>query len=211
MEPVIYEVDGLTAIIRINRPDKLNALDESVIQGLRAALRRYDVGPERCAILCAEGDRAFSVGADIKNAPKEMWQGVPGVGVVTNKPIILGGGLELTKKYVIEQEQEPNEDFSALLDPKEKKKAEAADEDTSQPQAAPAIAFQISATPYESKTAEPKKNDVVPRLELTDIIVNQGKVQEAFQHNIPADSASGLRPSNLMSSTSSYVSSSHNQ
>ena len=35
-----------------------------------------------------EGDRAFSVGADIKNAPKEMWQGVPGVGVVTNKPII---------------------------------------------------------------------------------------------------------------------------
>ena len=88
MEPVIYEVDGLTAIIRINRPDKLNALDESVIQGLRAALRRYDAGPERCAILCAEGDRAFSVGADIKNAPKEMWQGVPGVGVVTNKPII---------------------------------------------------------------------------------------------------------------------------
>ena len=80
MEPVIYEVDGLTAIIRINRPDKLNALDESVIQGLRAALRRYDAGPERCAILCAEGDRAFSVGADIKNAPKEMWQGVPGVG-----------------------------------------------------------------------------------------------------------------------------------
>ena len=88
MEPVIYEVDGLTAIIRINRPDKLNALDESVIQGLRAALRRYDAGPERCAILCAEGDKAFSVGADIKNAPKEMWQGVPGVGVVTNKPII---------------------------------------------------------------------------------------------------------------------------
>ena len=88
MEPVIYEVDGHTAIIRINRPDKLNALDESVIQGLRAALRRYDAGPERCAILCAEGDRAFSVGADIKNAPKEMWQGVPGVGVVTNKPIV---------------------------------------------------------------------------------------------------------------------------
>ena len=71
MEPVTYEMDGLTAIIRINRPDKLNALDESVIQGLRAALRRYDAGPERCAILCAEGDRAFSVGADIKNAPKK--------------------------------------------------------------------------------------------------------------------------------------------
>ncbi|MEK9748730.1 MAG: enoyl-CoA hydratase-related protein [Pseudomonadales bacterium] len=88
MDPVTYEVDGLTAIIRINRPEKLNALDESVIQGLRAAFRRYDEGTERCAILCASGDRAFSVGADIKNAPKEMWQGVPGVGVKTDKPII---------------------------------------------------------------------------------------------------------------------------
>ena len=53
MDPVTYEVDGLTAIIRINRPEKLNALDESVIQGLRAAFRRYDEGSERCAILCA--------------------------------------------------------------------------------------------------------------------------------------------------------------
>ena len=59
MEPVTYEMDGLTAIIRINRSDKLNALDESVIQGLRAALRRYDAGPERCAILCAKGTELF--------------------------------------------------------------------------------------------------------------------------------------------------------
>lgn len=85
---VTYEVDGRTAIITINREDKLNALDEDVIQGLRSCLLHYDGGDERCAILAAKGDRAFSVGADIRNPPKEMWEGVPGVGVVTDKPII---------------------------------------------------------------------------------------------------------------------------
>jgi enoyl-CoA hydratase/carnithine racemase len=85
---VTYEVDGKVALITINRADKMNALNEGVIQGLRSAFRRYAAAEQRCAILAADGDRAFSVGADIKDPPKEMWQGVPGVGVVTNKPII---------------------------------------------------------------------------------------------------------------------------
>lgn len=85
---VTYEVDGKVALITINRADKMNALNEDVIQGLRSAFRRYATSEERCAILAAVGDRAFSVGADIKDPPKEMWQGVPGVGVVTNKPIV---------------------------------------------------------------------------------------------------------------------------
>lgn len=87
-ELVTYDVDGKVALIKINRSDKMNALNEDVIQGLRSALRRYDESDERCAVLYAEGDKAFSVGADIKDPPKEMWQGVPGVGVVTNKPIV---------------------------------------------------------------------------------------------------------------------------
>jgi enoyl-CoA hydratase len=85
---VTYEVDGKVALIRINRADKMNALNEDVIQGLRSAFQRYATSEQRCAILSAVGDRAFSVGADIKDPPKEMWQGVPGVGVVTNKPIV---------------------------------------------------------------------------------------------------------------------------
>jgi enoyl-CoA hydratase/carnithine racemase len=85
---VTYEVDGKVALIRINRADKMNALNEDVIQGLRSAFQRYATSMQRCAILAAVGDRAFSVGADIKDPPKEMWQGVPGVGVVTNKPIV---------------------------------------------------------------------------------------------------------------------------
>ena len=88
MDSVSYDVEGRTAIIRLNRPEKLNALDENLIQDLRLAWQRYAAGDERCAILCAAGERAFSVGADIKNPPKEMWQGVPGIGVPLNKPVI---------------------------------------------------------------------------------------------------------------------------
>ena len=85
---VTYTEQNSTAIICLNRPEKLNALDEETIQGLRRALQAFDAGDARSAILCAQGARALSVGADIKSPPKEMWQGVPGVGVVTNKPII---------------------------------------------------------------------------------------------------------------------------
>ena len=85
---VSYQINGRTAIISIDRAEKLNALDEDVVQSLRSCLLRYAGSEERCAVLTAEGDRAFSVGADIKAPPKEMWQGVPGVGVLTDKPII---------------------------------------------------------------------------------------------------------------------------
>ena len=85
---VSYQINGRTAIISIDRAEKLNALDEDVVQSLRSCLLRYAGSQERCAVLTAEGDRAFSVGADIKAPPKEMWQGVPGVGVLTDKPII---------------------------------------------------------------------------------------------------------------------------
>jgi len=85
---VLFSIENHIAEIKINRADKMNALDEEVIQGLRSAFRAFDESDARVAILCAEGDRAFSVGADIKSPPKEMWQGVPGVGVVTSKPVI---------------------------------------------------------------------------------------------------------------------------
>lgn len=87
-QSVGYEVRDRVAIIRINRPQKLNAIDESVIQGLRSAWQRFNASEECCAILTSEGERAFSVGADITDPPREMWQGVPGVGVHVAKPVI---------------------------------------------------------------------------------------------------------------------------
>ena len=89
MSAVTYERDQKTAVITINRADYLNALNEEVIQGLRNAFLTYRTDEEaRCAVLCSMGDRAFSVGADIKDSPKEMWQGVPSIGVPLDKPLI---------------------------------------------------------------------------------------------------------------------------
>jgi enoyl-CoA hydratase len=87
-EAVTYESKDRIAVVTINRPEAMNALDENVIQGLRRAWRRLQDGDDRCAILAAAGERAFSVGADLKNPPAEMWQGVPGVGVAVDKPVI---------------------------------------------------------------------------------------------------------------------------
>jgi enoyl-CoA hydratase/carnithine racemase len=92
------------ALITIDRADKLNALNEGVIQGLRSAWQRFADGGERVAILAADGDRAFSVGADIRDAPREMWQGVPSVGVELHKPVIAAvHGWCIGGAYVIVQ------------------------------------------------------------------------------------------------------------
>jgi enoyl-CoA hydratase/carnithine racemase len=92
------------ALITIDRADKMNALNEDVIQGLRRAWQRFADGDERVAILAADGDRAFSVGADIKDAPREMWQGVPSIGVEVTKPVIAAvQGWCIGGAYVIVQ------------------------------------------------------------------------------------------------------------
>ncbi|NJN51662.1 MAG: enoyl-CoA hydratase [Gammaproteobacteria bacterium] len=92
------------ALITIDRADRMNALNEAVITGLQAAWQRFAEGPERVAILTASGERAFSVGADIKDAPREMWQGVPGVGVPLDKPVIAAvHGWCIGGAYVIVQ------------------------------------------------------------------------------------------------------------
>jgi enoyl-CoA hydratase/carnithine racemase len=92
------------ALITIERADKMNALNEDVIQGLRRAWQRFADGDERVAILAADGERAFSVGADIKDAPREMWQGVPSIGVEVHKPVIAAvQGWCIGGAYVIVQ------------------------------------------------------------------------------------------------------------
>jgi enoyl-CoA hydratase len=87
-DAVRYESRSGVAVITINRPERLNALNEAVIGGLADAWRRLAASDDRVAVLHAAGDRAFSVGADIKDPPQEMWQGVPDIGVPADKPII---------------------------------------------------------------------------------------------------------------------------
>jgi len=103
---VTYESRDNIAIITINRPDRLNALSNGVVAALRDAMIRYRDSDDRCAILTGAGDRAFSVGADIKDPPTDpdLWECVPGVGVDIDKPIVAAvAGYCVGGAYVLVQ------------------------------------------------------------------------------------------------------------
>jgi enoyl-CoA hydratase/carnithine racemase len=103
-ELVTYTSHDHVATITINRADRMNALNEEVILALQAAWRRLENSDDRVAVLTAAGDKAFSVGADVKDAPKEMWQGVPSIGTQTSKPVIAAvKGWCIGGSYVIVQ------------------------------------------------------------------------------------------------------------
>ncbi|HEX2220761.1 MAG TPA: enoyl-CoA hydratase-related protein [Gemmatimonadales bacterium] len=63
---LLFDVRDAVATITINRPDKLNALDSTVIAELGdAASRLHDDGEIRGAIITGAGPKAFVAGADI--------------------------------------------------------------------------------------------------------------------------------------------------
>src|SRR5439155_1361203 len=58
--------DGV-AVVTLNRPEALNALDLETIESLHSRLSELgDDGGVRVVILTGAGDRAFAAGADIK-------------------------------------------------------------------------------------------------------------------------------------------------
>lgn len=102
MDVVTVEERGPISIIRINRPEKLNAISAAVAVELQCAFQAFEAAPQqRVAILSAAGERAFTAGADVTDLP-ELWRAIPGVGFQTDKPIIaatsgwcVGGGIVL--------------------------------------------------------------------------------------------------------------------
>jgi enoyl-CoA hydratase/carnithine racemase len=63
---VEYDCSEHIATIALNRPDKLNAVNDDMVRQIAAALRRFDADADaRVAILCGRG-RAFSSGADVQ-------------------------------------------------------------------------------------------------------------------------------------------------
>jgi E-phenylitaconyl-CoA hydratase len=67
MPDVLYETRGRLAIITLNRPEALNALNSSLRQELLAAITDFRDNPDSwVAIITGSGDRAFSAGADLK-------------------------------------------------------------------------------------------------------------------------------------------------
>ena len=64
---VIYEARDAVAVVRLNRPEKMNALSREMLEELRGVFERValDGGDVRAVILTGTGTRAFSAGTDI--------------------------------------------------------------------------------------------------------------------------------------------------
>ena len=66
-DAVTVRVDDDIAWITLNRPDALNAIDDAMRAALPAAIESAEADPSvRCLVVRGAGDRAFCVGADIK-------------------------------------------------------------------------------------------------------------------------------------------------
>ncbi|MGC4037541.1 MAG: enoyl-CoA hydratase-related protein [Chitinophagaceae bacterium] len=63
---LLTQIENNTCVITINRPDKLNALNKTVITELSAAMDEvYNNGDIKSAIITGAGPKAFVAGADI--------------------------------------------------------------------------------------------------------------------------------------------------
>ena len=70
-EHIGYEVGERTAIITLNRPERLNALSPRMVQELRAAYRAAEEDPEVWTLLVTGTGRAFCTGADVEEIPDD--------------------------------------------------------------------------------------------------------------------------------------------
>lgn len=107
---ILTETRGRVALITLNRPQALNALNRDLLAELGQALAEFDADPAIGAIVLSGSPRAFAAGADIKEmaamSPVEMaTHNVSDLFAQLgrlNKPLIaavagfaLGGGFEL--------------------------------------------------------------------------------------------------------------------
>lgn len=110
-ETLIVETEDNVALIRLNRPEALNALNSKLLGELAEALRAADRDDGVRCIILTGSDKAFAAGADIKEMAQKTFVEMFGEDffaqeadaiVRTRKPIIaavagyaLGGGCEL--------------------------------------------------------------------------------------------------------------------
>ena len=65
MEFINYEADGAVAVLTINRPKALNALNSAVLDEINEALDAIDFDTVRALIITGAGEKSFVAGADI--------------------------------------------------------------------------------------------------------------------------------------------------
>jgi enoyl-CoA hydratase len=67
--PILTELRGdgerRTALIRLNRPKQLNALNDALMDALGEAVRRFDADPTVGCLVLTGNEKAFAAGADI--------------------------------------------------------------------------------------------------------------------------------------------------
>ena len=114
-ENLLTEIHGVgerrTALIRLNRPKQLNALNDALMDELGAALKAFDADVGIGCIVITGNEKAFAAGADISNLATYDFAGAYSSDLITRnweqirsvrKPVIaavagfaLGGGCEL--------------------------------------------------------------------------------------------------------------------
>jgi enoyl-CoA hydratase/carnithine racemase len=72
----------------MDRASAHNALNNALCTELRDAWLRFRDSDDRVAVLASAEEAYFSVGADVKDLPVNMWHAVPGLGVELDKPVI---------------------------------------------------------------------------------------------------------------------------
>lgn len=111
MADVDFTKDGHVAHVRLNRPQGLNAITQAMDDLLLEAWGVINDDPDIwCAVLSAEGEKAFCIGADVSGGAERKTRmalagGLTGIGgplVTLNKPLVaavqgfcVGGGFEL--------------------------------------------------------------------------------------------------------------------
>lgn len=113
MADVIFTVEGAVALITINRPQALNALNKNTIVELEQIIARISTDSSlRSVIITGAGEKAFIAGADIKEmlalTPEEAGllsqkgqglfsniENMPQVTIAAINGFALGGGCEL--------------------------------------------------------------------------------------------------------------------
>lgn len=110
-ETIIVDIEDEVALIRLNRPDALNALNAQLLDELSAAMTEADRNDKVRCIVLTGSEKAFAAGADIKEMSTKSYVDVydadlfgTQIDAITRvrKPVIaavsgyaLGGGCEL--------------------------------------------------------------------------------------------------------------------